>query len=117
MSCEDNELVMFSVVLGFSGYNKKHWYIMHESQLASVGVLGLVLQHAIHCRWRQLQEIQQSEGQWAISRHKHPWLLLWSLKVLFDHSALVWHVATTPNKHRRQMLHFKYLSPPVDTAR
>jgi hypothetical protein len=113
-------LKKFSAVMGFSDYINKHWYIKRESQPASRGVIGLVLQHAKD-GWKEYivdvasyRRFNNLRGQWAISKHKQACdlrpRLLWSLQVPFDHSVLIWHVAT------ELCLHHPKTSPAADAS-
>ncbi|KAM0866093.1 hypothetical protein ACQ4PT_042823 [Festuca glaucescens] len=73
----------------------QHWYIQHVH--IAFQITGVVRQHLedgwkkyIHdaASYRRFSELR---GQWALRRHHQ---LRWSLKMTFDESILIWHVAT-----------------------
>ncbi|CAM0952954.1 unnamed protein product [Alopecurus aequalis] len=73
----------------------QHWYIQHVR--IAFQITGLVRQHVKH-GWKKYihdaasyRRFCEFRGQWAIRRHHQ---LGWSLKMPYDESVLIWHVAT-----------------------
>jgi hypothetical protein len=100
-------LMKLSGVVGLKDYANKYWYIKHEP--ADLIMASVVSQH-VKDGWAQYivdaasyKRFNNLRGQWAMSRRgvRDP-RLLWSLQVPFDHSVLVWHVATDLCLHQQQ---------------
>lgn len=91
-------------------------------------VIGLVFEH-LKDGWKRYivdgasyRGFNNLRGQWAMCRHKvHDPRLLWILQVQFDHSILVWHVATELCIHHPRERRYQKMLPCknprlVDTA-
>ncbi|XP_051184229.2 uncharacterized protein [Lolium perenne] len=73
----------------------KHWYIQHVP--IAFQIISVVRQH-VEDGWKKYirdaasyRGFSKLRGQWALRRHQE---LGWSLKMRYDESVLIWHVAT-----------------------
>ncbi|KAF7051823.1 hypothetical protein CFC21_060018 [Triticum aestivum] len=73
----------------------QHWYIKKEAR--AYQITGVVRQHVEDgwknyiCGAESYRKFNELRGQWALRRHKQ---IGWSLKMNFDKSVLLWHIAT-----------------------
>ncbi|CAD6218158.1 unnamed protein product [Miscanthus lutarioriparius] len=94
-------LMRISALMGLSSYINKHWYIEQGPRYEKLHIIELVVEH-VKQGWKlyifgapSYQRFCNLRGQWTVSRYRlSGQQLLWSLKVPFDRSVLVWHIAT-----------------------